>query len=221
MPTQIKSTSTTEQRLTLLITTSKNILIQIGIALKSNECWHRSHLPTMNNNINNRVESANAKLKQFIKKNSKMNICIEGLLNYLKFKGKQKQRMCIKNVHNATDPIIKQINKICSQYSAKFVVSSYRTLLASKYKFEKVENNFNVFSHRSIYNVTDLQSKRTCTCLSSTNMMFPCKHIFFLRRTHNLPIFDEEMIPLRWKPTVSVPITISHDSNRFDENFRF
>ena len=181
-----------------------------------NNNWHcirekwvlafRSDLPTLYNNTNNRVETANSKLKQFIKKNSKMSDCIQGLLSYLNFKSKQKihkdyinRTKTIKQVIGSTDEVIQSIYKTCTSYSASIVSKSYRTSLVSDCKYRQVDGEIQVFSTQDTYIVSKFESVApTCTCLSSTNMLLPCKHIFFLRRIQNKEIFNPEMIPERW-----------------------
>ena len=135
-----------------------------------------------------------------------MQDCIEGLFKFLGFKSNQKlfkeyinRTKCLKGVQGDSDEVIKKIYENCTAYSAQYVVNSYRTSLFSSYKFETININVNIFSTINSYTISDSDSlSPKCTCLSSANMLLPCKHIFFLNRINDKSIFNPEMIPFRW-----------------------
>ena len=101
---------------------------------------------------------------------------------------------------SSNDSVIRDIYKSCSNYAADYVINSYRTSLISNYNYVEIDNTYKIKSTKDTYYINSLLS--TCTCLSSSNMILPCKHIFFLRRIKNLNIFDIEMIPIRWQNSV-------------------
>jgi hypothetical protein len=52
---------------------------------------YRYALPTYNNDTNNNVESVNSKIKHFVRKNSKIHACVQGIFKYIKFLEKKYQ----------------------------------------------------------------------------------------------------------------------------------
>ena len=139
----------------------------------------------------------------------KMSECIDGLFQFLEFKSNSRQFKQLLNRNKVrkfapanTDPVIRLILRSCSNYASSIIVKSYRTSIASNYKYIKLDNYIKIDSIKDTYYTTDLETNPKCTCLASTSMLMPCKHIFYLRRVEGLEIFDESMINLRWKKNI-------------------
>ena len=38
-----------------------------------------------------------------------------------------------------------------------------------------------------------------CECIKHTNFVLPCRHIFACRKMKEMPVYDDELIPNRWR----------------------
>ena len=102
--------------------------------------------------------------------------------------------------------MINLIYSICSPTIASWLVEQYTIALNEKYLLTECEitDNINVSycssNTKRTYLVRDFTfSTCKCSCYQSQSMLLPCRHIFFVRITKILPVFDPLMVPSRFR----------------------
>ena len=168
--------------------------------------YHRICMVTLGNDTNNRCESLNRTLKQFISKHSKFGDCILGIMQFLEYQTtemtqklyKLKTKVMVKQKEDR-DEVIESIYQTCSEYSATLTIKYYQSSQQCTYKIEQTDQFVTLSSINNNYQVADYESNSPrCSCYENRQSLLPCKHIFFVRKHLNLPLFHTDFIPLRW-----------------------
>ncbi len=176
------------------------------------EKWVKHHR-RVSANTNNHVESINSKLKMFIRKNSKIDDCLTGLLKYIDFlKNKYmfnayltRSKIIKYNDNEEQDPIINDFYQSTTKTLANYLLVQYQL---SKFSYDVEDcdrddqelDELTIFSDKNTHTISGLQkSNQNCTCHNFVSNSLPCKHIFFVRRLLNRKVFESYMIPERYQ----------------------
>ena len=166
----------------------------------------RSSLRTHGNNTNNKIECHNQKLKQYVSKNMHLPQAIENLSNFLddtysKSSFNRYANLKTKIDVRNTDQELLKFSLMCNSKAFQILNDEYRIL--ESIKFEILEEN-EAYSVKyrikdSSFDVSVSKSMDECSCLCFSNFGLPCRHIFACRRKFKDTIFEEELIPNRWR----------------------
>ena len=153
------------------------------------------------NRTNNRVESINAKLKMVITRYSGMTQFFSDLMQCL-------SSLRVERDHRALEVTIKR--RITAHDPAS-VLGKYVELL-TPYAFEYVQKQFEL--SKSVKILEDLDEDRctidareghlvtstgSCTCIFTSSMKLPCRHVLATRRHKGLSEYHEDLCADRWK----------------------
>lgn len=133
------------------------------------------------NNTNNRLESFNGKLKSVIPTFSNLNNFIEKLFIVLKCLRLERDTKAVKMVQKLPTTRIKDTDLL--QYFS----------LLTPYAFAFVKNQFELKS-KSLPSTT----VNVCGCQFNVALTLPCRHIFYLRSTKNITLYQEDLCAIRW-----------------------
>ena len=86
------------------------------------------------------------------------------------------------------------VRSVCTQYASDTIINQLRLAHTVKYEISSEnDNDYNVTSKGiNIYNVNLMEDQ--CSCSFKRTLMMPCCHIFAVRRSISMPIFEEEMV---------------------------
>ena len=182
-----------------------------------NKNWHscqnfwvmhfRKKLRTHGNNTNNKIESHNQKLKKYVSKTMRLPEAIENLSSfidetYAKSSFNRYANLKTKIDQRNTDGELIKFSLMCNPKAFQIVNDELRIL--ESVKFEIIEESDETYSviykiKDSTFNVSVAKSMNDCTCLCFSNFGLPCRHIFACRKKYIGTIFDENLIPNRWR----------------------
>lgn len=173
------------------------------------ELWvlhFRASLRTHGNNTNNKIESHNQKLKNYVSKHMNLPQAIEHLDKFLDDTfskssftryGNLKTKIDVRN----TDKDIVQYSLLCNSKAFQIVNDEYRMLESMTFETEE-----DIESYKVKYEVKGLsfdirvsKSMNECSCLTFCNFGLPCRHIFACRKHFRNTVYDETLIPDRWR----------------------
>ena len=139
---------------------------------------------SMLNSTNNRVESLNKHLKSVITKYSNIVTFFRDLKLMLAAMETERNHRALKMCQKAparaiTDPDLLKYSDLLTPYALRFVSTE---LTRSTKQFV----------------VPPSTTTTSCDCHFRHGMMLPCMHIFKLRRTSNVPVFESSLCAERW-----------------------
>ena len=153
------------------------------------------------NRTNNRVESINAKLKSVIKRYSGMTQFFNDLMQCL-------SSLQVERDHRALEVMTKQR---VTGIDPTSTLGKYMELL-TPYAFEYVKKQYGLSEKIKVLNDDDdksctidaregqlVTSIDNCTCVFSSSMKLPCRHILATRCHKGLPQYHENLCASRWK----------------------
>ncbi|XP_063215902.1 uncharacterized protein LOC134527287 [Bacillus rossius redtenbacheri] len=167
---------------------------------KCKELWvfafRRKEL-TLGNNTNNRLESHNQKLKQYLKSSMHLPEAVKALCDFIRvlevnFSQEAFKEMKTHINKNFSDNIHLQISSHCTVEATKLIC---RQLEKSKQEMIYANGNvsFNGFSYCIGNNFT------VCSCTFFSQYSLPCAHLLFARRACGMCVFSEDTVSSRWK----------------------
>ncbi|CAF1099015.1 unnamed protein product, partial [Brachionus calyciflorus] len=187
----------------------------------------RSGKFTCDSDTNNYVETLNKSLKTFIKKNTTLDQCLDGVFNLLNFMEKQMNYKTYKQMTSITinhkknqDEIYSIINRVCTPFASKIVTEQYELSINNQYKIEEFDDLIKLISKFS-YNLKfdKVSGQFSCDCFDFSTNNLPCRHVLYVRKYKNLPIVEPNMICERWKHVVfRSTITSETDSSNLIVN---
>ena len=166
--------------------------------------YKRDHHVHLGNTTNNRLESHNQKLKDLTHRSSTLSEMFQNVLRFSNTSAseyshavfKEEFTTCIfadKGIEGAQD-----VRSVCTQYASDTIINQLRLAHTVKYEISSEnDNDYNVTNKGiNIYNVNLMEDQ--CSCSFKRTLMMPCRHIFAVRRSLSMPIFEEEMVGQRW-----------------------
>ena len=173
------------------------------------ELWvihYRSSLRTHGNNTNNKIEFHNQKLKNYLSKYMNLPQAIEHLYKFLDDTYSRssfnryanlKTKIDVRN----TDKDIIQYSLLCNSKAFQIVNDEYRILDSMKFETEKENESYKVkyMVKGSSFDISVSKSMDECSCLTFCNFGLPCRHIFACRKQFKSTVYDESLIPDRWR----------------------
>lgn len=171
--------------------------------------FKRLGLPINLQETNNPVEIVNKQVKAFSKRgaNSALADCLHDLFQYIK----STELQCKMNANAAkyqatlmqsfsSDEYVTNFYKYVSKIMAHWLVGQYHLSSTVAYTVSDSEcNTRKLVSHEArTYIVSNLiDSTVNCSCYENSSLNLPCRHIFFARKSANLPLFEQNMVPNR------------------------
>ena len=157
------------------------------------------------NTTNNRLECHNHKLKDVTARSMSIS---EMFQNVLLFTRSNASEYCHKSFveefssfTSADDSIpgVMEITSSCTAYSAKFVIEQLKLSQQVQYEITpENEDNVSVVTFNGREHHVSL-SERHCSCSFSRIMQLPCRHIFAVRASQGLSVFDLQLVADRWR----------------------
>ena len=165
-----------------------------------NENWHtcqelwvlhfRASLRTHGNNTNNKIESHNQKLKNYVSKHMNLPQAIENLDKFLDDTYSRSAFTRYANLktkidaRNTEKDVIKY-SLLCNSKAFQIVNDEYRILDSMKFEIEEVNDAYKVkYNVKSMsFAITVSKSMTECSCLTFCNFGLPCRHIICMPKT--------------------------------------
>ena len=150
----------------------------------------------------------NAKVKSFFKNKQSMAQCLSALQKFIEWKQEQlsdKQHAQMSkssriqiNDNNLDKKMLNKIQDEATQYASKLIINQLRSVFHCKYEVQYSltdRDNITLTSTNGSYLV---QTKNHCTCAEFSQLMLPCKHIFYVRNMLLMPLYESEMLINRY-----------------------
>ena len=92
-----------------------------------------------------------------------------------------------------------EIRSVCTQYAADTIIAQLK--LAHSIKYEISTDDVDQYTLTSTgSNIHEVKLKvNLCSCSFKRTLMMPCRHIFAVRLSLNIPVFTEDMVAVRWQ----------------------
>lgn len=165
--------------------------------IREDWCMYSVLKNSLGNTTNNRLESANGKIKQAIKKNSSMTISIKDFFQWyashktMSLLRTAEQFLKKPNLQFDPDDAEKKYIETLSQYASTKVL---KEIQCSK----KIVCS-NIDQIHKICQVNNFETSTTkCQCTTFVSYQIPCRHIFAVRRHFRLFLFDDCLFNQRW-----------------------
>ena len=153
-----------------------------------------------------KIESHNQKLKNYLSKHMNLPQAIEHLDKFLDDTYSRssfnryanlKTKIDVRN----TDKDIIQYSLLCNSKAFQIVNDEYRMLDSMKFETEKENESYKVkyMVKGSSFDISVSKSMDECSCLTFCNFGLPCRHIFACRKQFKSTVYDESLIPDRWR----------------------
>ncbi|XP_034232771.1 uncharacterized protein LOC117640401 [Thrips palmi] len=145
----------------------------------------------LGNTTNNRLENFNGKMKLILDMNNTLAESVEGLLGIVQSKEEdsyfKSKFESVKTYYltNSKNPNHSEVISSLTNFAAKLVIFE----LNSDADVEEAEE----------YATTEL----SCDCTFFSSYGLPCRHIFFIRKENNSPLFDSSNVHNMWKKGVT------------------
>ena len=112
---------------------------------------------------------------------------------------------------------VSTINAACTVYSAERIVEQLKLSRSVMYTISSGDGD-GVFKavYKSREHCVSLIANN-CSCGFSKVMGFPCRHIFAVRATQNLPVFEVQLVARRWHKDFQLLMDPSEVSDDCDE----
>lgn len=151
------------------------------------------------NMTNNRLESINGKLKQVINRHSSLEEFVVKFFIILTSLRTERDHRAALSCHKvkvnsfSQDSPEAKYSSLLTPYAFSFVLKQMK--LAEKVK--QIEDNGGAYTIATCDGVK-VVSEQCCECIFCASMRLPCRHIFALRESLGLPIFDPSLCEKRW-----------------------
>lgn len=166
--------------------------------------YKRDHHVHLGNTTNNRLESHNQKLKDLTYRSSNMTEMFQNVLRFSEISASEYSHAVFQEEFTTCTFADKglegaqTIRSVCTQYAADTIIAQVK--LAHSVKYDISRNDLDQ------YTVTNTGSNEyevklvdnLCTCSFNQTLKMPCRHIFAVRATMNMPTFTDEMVAQRW-----------------------
>ena len=177
-----------------------------------NKNWHscqsmwvihfRKNLQTHGNNTNNKIESHNQKLKYYLTKHMHLPESVSNLTLFIeeaftKSAYARYNNLKTKIDYRNTDKVLMQYLLLCNAKAFGIVNDEFGKYKNTKFEFNETQENYIIQYKSSCHTVSKCENK--CDCLVFLNFGLPCRHIFLCREKQNYDIYDELLVPNRWR----------------------
>ncbi|KAL1472594.1 hypothetical protein MTO96_039225, partial [Rhipicephalus appendiculatus] len=151
-----------------------------------------------NNTTNNRIESLNGKLKSVIKKNSSLEEFVCSLFTVLNALSDERDHRALTSVSKRpckapSSPEEALYQESLTPYAFKLV----REQMNLSAKRVAIDRKADMFTFEASSGNTST-TKTNCNCSFWCAMRLPCRHVFAVRRTLNISLFDDTLFLKRW-----------------------
>ena len=174
---------------------------------KCQEMWvtyKRDHHVHLGNTTNNRLESHNQKLKDLTHRSSTLSEMFQNVLRFANTSAseyshavfKEEFTTCVfadKGLEGAQD-----VRSVCTQYASDIILSQLKLAHTVDYEISATgDEHFDVTSRGiNVYDVNAMENQ--CSCSFKRTLVMPCRHIFAVRRSLSMSLFEDAMVGKRW-----------------------
>nr|XP_047133818.1 uncharacterized protein LOC124811943 [Hydra vulgaris] len=164
----------------------------------------------LDNHTTNRLESFHSKIKKIINSSKiKMSFLVEKLLSIALIRSVETKHShfnsTMKIPVRTPEDLLDALGKV-SLYALKKMIKQLHLMKSSDATYEVSCNDF-IFNERENFIKC---SSESCTCDVFNGIGIPCWHIFFVRKTLALHIFDIKLVNMRWVLNSTVePLKVS------------
>ncbi|KAM7303270.1 uncharacterized protein ISCGN_013243 [Ixodes scapularis] len=168
------------------------------------EMWvhaYRRNIYTFGNNTNNRMESHNQKIKQFMHQRMHLVDAVKALVQYVNhdtlsvsFAQFQETMLCLDT--RKIDAFHIQVSTNCTGYASNLIYKEYESYLNGNLAYCMNNGQHTVNSKSNCYIVS--QDLTACTCTFQNQFRLPCRHIFAVRSNLSVDLFDVKCVAFRW-----------------------
>ena len=156
------------------------------------------------NTTNNRLECHNHKLKDVASRAMLISDMFEKMLLFCRTNTTEYshklfvEQFSTCNMANDSIPGVTDICSTCTAYSAERIVEQLKLSNSVKYTITIGESDgtFVAVYKSHQHHVSSITN--CCSCSFSKVMGLPCRHIFAVRTSQNLPVFDLHLVAKRW-----------------------
>ena len=152
--------------------------------------------------VNNRCESFNKHVKTCVKSYSSMTQFITNLMVVIQHYQLQRDHRAVKLVTKTSTEVVKDVTvatyrKYLTPYACERVEDQLK--LREKVEIVEVDQPEQYIVRVNCYSYENLSVSSTeCSCRFRTGMSLPCRHIFHVRESFEIPLFSEDLCNPRW-----------------------
>jgi hypothetical protein len=135
-----------------------------------------------------------------------MSSCLSGIFDYLDalqekyaFKSYTSRNKVTRNNVKGRDSIIDSFYATTTKTFADLILIQYKLSELNYEIMDQDEFDIHIRYEKKLYTVSNLIDTETCSCVEYKNTNLPCRHIFFVRKHLNKPLFVASMVPDRLK----------------------
>jgi len=157
------------------------------------------------NTTNNRLECHNHKLKDVVARSMSVSEMFDKVLLFSRTNAAEYSHKSFveefSELSTAHDSIagVSEICSTCTAYSSERMIEQLKLSHTVKYTITKGENTDNFIAVYKTHQHHVSLSANCCSCSFSKVMGLPCRHIFAVRTSQNLPAFKLQLVAERWR----------------------
>ena len=174
------------------------------------------------NTTNNRLECHNHKLKDVTTRSMSISEMFESVLLFCRSNASEYDHKSfveeLLSIASADDciPGVLEVTSSCTAYSARLIIEQLKLSQQTQYKIEPRSegDDYTVAYSDHEHHVSLL--RHHCSCSFSKVMGLPCRHLFAVRASQNLPVFELALVAERWRKDYQlfVGATCDYDGQR-------
>ena len=167
-------------------------------------CYQKK-IMNFGNFMNNKIESHNEKLKQYL--SAKMHLP-EAVGNLIRAVKDSYARLTFNNFQKtfktridttSNEDVRNKYASICVQFAFEIIRGELIKVYSIQHEVNKAEDRLTVTSVSDGKACEVGQDLKTCSCIINTNYCLPCRHIFVSRKDADVDLFDETLVHEKWK----------------------
>lgn len=178
------------------------------------------------NTTNNRLECHNHKLKDVTTRSMSISEMFESVLLFCRSNASEYDHKSfveeLSSIASADDciPGVLEVTSSCTAYSARLIIEQLKLSQQTQYKIEPRSegDDYTVAYSDHEHHVSLL--RHHCSCSFSKVMGLPCRHLFAVRASQNLPVFELALVAERWRKDYQLLVgaTCDYDGQREEIN---
>ena len=170
------------------------------------------------NFTNNKVESHNEKIKQYLSPKMHIPESVEHLIRAINdtydrstYKNFLKLKTMIDTSSN--NDVRNKYASLCVPSAFGIIRSELIKVYSTKHELSKGEDSVTIASVSDGKEYQVCENLTTCSCTINSNYGVPCRHIFVGRKEAGLDLYDESLVNQKWKKSQVFECTVSGQSD--------
>ena len=170
---------------------------------------YQKNVKNYGNFTNNKIESHNEKIKQYVSRNMHLPESLQNLLKSVKnsYERSAYSKFLIMKTRIDTsfkDDVRNKYATFCVQPGSEIVRAELNKVESIKDSIEKVGDRIVVTSVSDNREHSVDPALSSCSCSVWGNYGLPCRHIFVCRKNDGIDLYDETLADSKWKRTVAL-----------------